>query len=187
LDEFEFLAVFVSIVIGIGVTHILRGLARIIYNREQHKFSTLHFLWSINALVAMLLNWWVFFLWADHAVWSFDKYLLLIMWAISLYMLAVVLYPPDIRRDVSYTKLFWRNRQWILGTFVAVVLLDIAQTAVRGQLFQPVYYLPYVLHYVVLSVVGIFVASRRYQIFFAWYLLASLFIWSFGIRRLLGA
>jgi hypothetical protein len=34
MDEFEFLAVFISIAIGLGVTHILYGLARQIHNRS---------------------------------------------------------------------------------------------------------------------------------------------------------
>lgn len=186
MDEFEFLAVFISIVIGLGVTHVLYGLARIIYNREQHQFSILHFLWSINILLILLLNWWIFFLWVDYPLWSFDIYLLLIGWGVSLYMLSVVLYPPDIRGDVSYDDLFERNRKWLLGTFLVVVLIDIAQTAVRGQLFQPRFYLPYVLHYAALAAIGIALTDRRYQIFLAWYLLITLVLWSLLIRRLLG-
>lgn len=186
MDEFEFLAVFISIVIGLGVTHILYGLARIIYNRERKQFASVHFVWTLNILLILLLNWWVFFLWVEHRSWSFDIYLLLIAWGIALYMLSVVLYPPDIRSNESYDELFEQNRKWLLGTFVVFVLLDIVQTAVRGQLFQPKYYLPFVSHYVVLALTGIFVGNRRYQVFFAWYLLITLVLWSLVVRRLLG-
>lgn len=101
-------------------------------------------------------------------------------------MLAVVLYPPDIRGDESYGNLFEQNRKWLFGTFIVFVLLDIAQTAVRGQLFQPIIYLPFVLHYMVMAAVGIPVANKRYQAFFAWYMLVTLVLWSLIIRRLLG-
>jgi len=49
----------------------------------------------------------------------------------------------------------------------SLILLDIVQTAVRGELFQPPIYLPYVLHYAVPAAAGIPVANERYQAFFA--------------------
>jgi hypothetical protein len=187
MNEFEFLAVFISIVIGLGVTHILYGLARIINSRDERRPSTLHIVWTLNVLLILLLNWWVLFLWVDYPSWRFDIYLLLIGWGIALYMLTVVLYPPDIRRDEDYESLFEQNRKGLFGTFVVFVLIDIAQTAVRGQLFQPRIYLPFVLHYAVLAAVGIPVSNRRYQIFFAWYMLVTLVIWCLFVRRFLGA
>ena len=186
MNEFEFLAVFISIVVGLGVTHILYGLARIIHNRDRLQLDVLHFLWTLNVLLILLLNWWVLFLWVDHPAWSFDIYLLLIAWGILLYMLSVVLYPPDIRDDVSYGALFERNRHWLFGFFIVFVFFDIAQTAVRGQLFTPKIYLPFVLHYAALSAIGMLVASRRYQLFFAWYMLITLLTWCLIVRRLLG-
>lgn len=186
MNEFEFLAVFISIVVGLGVTHILYGLARIIHNRHNLKLDTLHFLWTLNVLLILLLNWWVLFLWVDYPEWSFDIYLLLIAWGIFLYMLAVLLYPPDIRGDESYGALFEKNRKWLFGVFIVFVLFDIAQTAVRGQLFTPRIYLPFVIHYAVLAAIGMLVASRRYQLFFAWYMLVTLLLWCLVVRRLLG-
>jgi hypothetical protein len=59
MDEFEFLAVFISIVVGLGVTHILYGLARLIHNRGQQRAAKLHFVWTLNVLLILLLNWWV--------------------------------------------------------------------------------------------------------------------------------
>ena len=72
MTEFEFLAVFISIVVGLGVTHILYGTARLIHNRGRQKIGKLHFIWTLNVLLILLLNWWILFLWADHAEWSFD-------------------------------------------------------------------------------------------------------------------
>jgi len=186
MNEFEFLAVFISIVVGLGVTHILYGLARIIHNRGQKQMAKLHFVWTLNVLLILLLNWWVLFLWADYPAWSFDIYLLLIGWGIALYMLAVILYPPDIKVEDSYDEIFERNRKWLFGAFVIFVALDVAQTAVRGQLFEPKIYLPFVLHYAVLTAVGIPVANKRYQIFLAWYFLITLILWCLIVRRLLG-
>lgn len=187
MNEFEFLAVFISIVIGLGVTHILYGLARLIHNRGQQQVAMLHFVWTLNVVLILLLNWWVLFLWADYPAWSFDIYLLLIGWGIALYMLAVILYPPDIKKEDSFEEIFEQNRKWLFGTFIVFVALDVAQTAVRGQLLEPKIYLPFVLHYAALAAIGIPVANKRYQIFLAWYFLITLVLWCLVVRRLLGS
>jgi hypothetical protein len=186
MDEFEFLAVFISIVVGLGVTHILYGLARLIHNRGQQRAAKLHFVWTLNVLLILLLNWWVLFLWVDYPAWSFDIYLLLIGWGIALYMLAVILYPPDIKREDSYEEVFEKNRTWLFGAFIVFVAFDVAQTAVRGQLFEPKIYLPFVLHYAGLAAIGIPVSNKRYQNFLAWYFLITLILWCLFVRRLLG-
>ena len=186
MNEFEFLAVFISIVIGLGVTHVLYGLARLIHNRGQQQVAVLHFIWTLNVVLILLLNWWVLFLWADYPAWSFDVYLLLIAWAIALYMLAVILYPPDIKIEDTFEEIFEQNRKWLFGTFVIFVALDVAQTAVRGQLLEPRIYLPFVLHYAALAAIGIPVANKRYQNFLAWYFFITLVLWCLVVRRLLG-
>jgi len=44
MAEFEFLAVFISIVVGLGVAHILYGLARVVHNPRGLERSSLHFI-----------------------------------------------------------------------------------------------------------------------------------------------
>ena len=102
-------------------------------------------------------------------------------------MLSVILYPPDIRGDESYAELFERNRQWLFATFILTTVLDIALTALRGDLLNPPIYLPYVLHFTLLAAVAIVVRNRRFHLIFAWYTLVSLTVWSLVVRRLLPA
>jgi hypothetical protein len=187
VSEFEFLSVFISIVIGLAVTHLLQGLGQAVHERDRIPVDPLLTVWTLSVLIILVLNWWVFFAWETFDGWSFDVFLLLILWAISLYMLAVVLYPARFRDGDSYRELFERNRRWFFGTFIVFILLDVGQTAARGKLFHPPIYLPYVLHYALFSAVGIAVADTRYQRFFAWYTLVSVLMWSLGVRRLLGA
>jgi len=78
-----------------------------------------------------------------------------------------------------------KNRKWFLGTFIVMILTDIGQTALRGALFDPPIYLPFVLQYAALAGIGIAVPSPRYQNFFGWWVLITLLIWSFVVRRML--
>jgi hypothetical protein len=53
-------------------------------------------------------------------------------------------------------------------------------------LFDPPFYVPFVLHYVVLAGIGLFANERGYQLFLAGSILFSGLFWALVVRRLLG-
>ncbi len=185
MSQFEFLAVFVSIVIGLGVTHILHSVGRIIHNRDRVEVDAVHAIWTLTTLLTLILNWWVFFYWSDFTAWSLDVYLVLIAWATTLYLIAVILYPPDIGGDASYAGLFERNRVWFLGTMIAFVVLDIAQTTLRGDIHDPPEYLAFEVHLAVAAALGIQFGNRRFQLALGSYVFVAIVAWALGVRRFL--
>jgi len=133
----------------------------------------------------LALQWWVTFKWNTEVNWSFDKFLLLIVWTITLYMLTVFLYPPDLSEAEEHQGRFERNRSGYYSIFIAMCLLDITQTAVHGDLFHPIWYVPFVGHYAVLAAGGLIAHRRGYDRFFAWYQLITLLVWALVVRRFL--
>ena len=77
MSEFEYLAVFVSIIFGISVTHILRGTIRSIYRGE---IDHTHFVLTAFLFFVLILNWWVGFSWVEQEVWSFDLFIVIVIW-----------------------------------------------------------------------------------------------------------
>lgn len=72
-----------------------------------------------------------------------------------------------------------------MGAFIVVVLADIVVTAIRGALFSPWYYLPFVAHYGFVSGLGIYLdSSKAYRVISWWFLFVTLF-WAFVVRKLL--
>ena len=179
MSKFEYIAVFVSIIFSISVTHIMAGVIRSIYRGQ---FNTTHFVLTAFFFMVLLLNWWTGYAWHDTEVWSFDGFLIIIVWAVSHYLGAITLYPP-LSAGVEHP--FQYRRNWFLWAFVGVSSADILQTAGSGGLFAPWYYLPYVLHYIVLALVAIFVNKPGVHRWIAWYFLLSIVTWAFAVRRLL--
>lgn len=179
MSEFEYLAVFLSIIFGISVTHILAGAIRSIYRQD---FDQTHFVLTAFFFLVMILNWWTGFSWGHQEVWSFDLFLIVITWSISHYVTAIMLYPP--RSSVQDAPNGYRIK-WFLWAFVGVGATDIIQTAAAGNLFSPWYYLPFVLHYVVIALVAIFIDKPGAHRWIARYLLLSIVVWSFVVRRFL--
>jgi hypothetical protein len=187
MSAFEHLAVFLSLIFGLATTQVLTGIARSLHRRNIEKLDDVHLVWSVVVLLILVLNWWVFFSWNTHQRWSFGPYLVLVLWAVCHYLLAVTLYEPDSDPDDRSNRMWDENRVWFLTTFALMLTLDIAQAAARGALLEPVWYLPYVLHYFVLTLVALLFEQRAVQRWVGWYVLLTLIGWSFVIRRLLAA
>lgn len=185
MSSFEFIVTLMSIIMGLGVTNLLAGAGRAFYRRRENPMDEVHIVFTAATLLLLVLQWWVTFKWNTEVEWSFDKFLLLVVWTISNYMLTVFLYPPDLSEQEEHLARFERNRSGFYSTFMAMCVLDIAQTAVRGALFQPIWYVPFVGHYAVLAAAGLCARRRSYDRFFAWYAFITLLVWSLAVRRYL--
>lgn len=185
MSSFEFIATLISIIIGLGVTNLLAGIARSLYRRAENPMDEVRLVLSAGTLLALVLNWWVTFRWNKEMTWSFDTFLVLVVWTISLYLLTVFLYPPDLSQEEEHRAQFEHNRVEYYVTFVAFCLLDILQTAMRGELFQPIWYFPFVAQYAAVAAAGLCLRRRGYDRFFAWYLLITLLVWALVVRRFL--
>jgi len=185
MTRFEFLSVLVSIVIGLGLTHLLGGLGHAYHFRRSSKMDAVHVAWTITVFFVLVLNWWVFWLYHEFTDWTFSVFFTVILWTATLYTLALALYPPRLSRDVDYRELFEANRTWFLSTFTTMCLLDLLVSFLRDQGTTELYYIAYVSHYAVITAVGIGVKNRRYDMVAAWYIAVTMALWSFNVRATL--
>jgi hypothetical protein len=177
MSEFDFLSVLVSIIFGLALTHALSGLFRLMYRRELTREHVFYTGWL---LMVVVLNWWMFYTWHDYPSWDFDIFLLLVMWALSFFVMAIAIYPPEgiENRDTPV------RYRWFHWSVVGTVALDVAQTAVQGALFSPWYYLPFALHYAVLAVLAEVVASQTLRRAIAAWFFVSIVSWALVVRNL---
>lgn len=185
MSSFEFIAALISIIIGLGITNLLAGAGRSFYRRRETPMDEVHLVFTVATLLLLVLQWWITFKWNGETEWSFDKFLILVVWTISNYLLTVFLYPPDLSEAEEHAGRFERNRSGYYSAFIAMNLLDAAQTAIHGDLFHPVWYLPFVGQYALLAAVGLCARRHGYDRFFGWYFLITLLVWALLVRRFL--
>lgn len=87
------------------------------------------------------------------------------------------MYPP---LAAGSEQPFEYRRNWFLWAFISIAVMDILQTWARGGIFSPWYYLPFVLHYILLALIGILVKNPLLHRYLPWYFLISLSAWSFN-------
>ena len=62
---FDYLAVLISVVLGLAITHVLTGVSRAINDRHNHPLDWVQLFWAVNVLAYVLAVWWGMYWWKD--------------------------------------------------------------------------------------------------------------------------
>lgn len=131
-ELFTHVRIVMGMVIGLGITRMLAGVAGFIQHPGRNRLSLLHLLWVGSVLLELVLFWWWEFGLSRMPAWSFGIYLFLIGYAVVLYLLAALLFPDNISEYAGYEDFFIRRRRWFFGLLAVTFLLDIVDTLIKG-------------------------------------------------------
>jgi len=109
---FEYLGVLISVIMGLGITHLVIGASKLVQNRDQCKPYVPHSLWAIAILVYILIIWWSMYWWSNHTNWSAFEFLFITLYALTLFFLSALLFPHDMDRDIDLEVYFFKQRRW---------------------------------------------------------------------------
>src|SRR5689334_16954075 len=98
MDAFSYVSVIISVVIGLGLSHLLTGVAELVKARRTVKFYWVHLLWVALTFIGHIFLWWT--MWNLRLIrdWNFFSFLLLLLAPVLLYLAAAFLIPkvePD--------------------------------------------------------------------------------------------
>ena len=99
MSEFEYITVLLSIIIGLGVTQLLSGIARLIRDGRALGPAWWIFVVVATLLLADIQVWWVSFGWRHVAEWTFFGYVAFLILPIVLYLLSYLVLPSDLHLD----------------------------------------------------------------------------------------
>lgn len=167
---FEYLGVILSVIMGLGVTHILAGVSKTIHHRNTVKLYWPQMLWAFNVMIVIVSIWWGMFWWSGQQEWSYFQFLLLILYAISLFLAASLIFPWDIPGDFDFEDHFYETRPWFFAVLAIAWCIDIPETMLKsdsGLRGLPEAYIAFVILQIVLSVVAALWANKAYHKFYA--------------------
>ena len=126
ISAFEYVTVLVSIVLGLGITQILTGIADLIHQSKRVKLYTPHLIWVLLVLVMHVQDWWVTYDLKNYQPWRLPMFLFTMLYPVNLFVLARLLFPFGWHEDTINLKLFYeQNYRKIFGFAAALVLLAI--------------------------------------------------------------
>jgi len=85
VTTFEYLSVFISIVIGLGVVRVLGGVAAII-DRQDARSYWVHSAWVGYFVFYLPYFWWLTFDWRREELWTFPVFMFVVFFAMLAYL-----------------------------------------------------------------------------------------------------
>jgi hypothetical protein len=137
MGTFEYAMVLVSIIIGLALTHILSALGAAVHRLRGHgdpiRLEAVYLFWVGYVLIWLVSFWWFEFRFQALDVgWTYGLYLFLILYAICLFLVAVILIPSrmvGIRDSYEY---FMAGRKWFFGAVLFGLGIDQVDSFLKG-------------------------------------------------------
>jgi hypothetical protein len=131
VDTFEYIAVLVSIIVGLSVTHVLQAIGRVISRPDAQRLFWVHSVWVLATLVYLVFFWWFELGFRATEQWSAPLYAFVVAYAIVLYLMSVVVVP--IEPEPDYREYFFSRRRWIYGFVFLTIPLDLVDTLLKPE------------------------------------------------------
>ena len=166
-EIFTHVRIVMGMVVGLGTTRLLMGVAGLVQHPRRAKLSAIHLLWALSVLIELALFWWWEFELRSLPRWSFGVFAFLVSYSVTLFMLAALLFPYKIDEYDGYEDFFLQRRHWFFGVFIATDLFDIVDTLIKGEPYFDTLGLEYLVQvpiFIGLACIAIFTKDRRYHL-----------------------
>lgn len=123
INAFEYITVFISIILGLGVTQILTGIADLVHQNERVKLYWPHLVWIVLVLVLHVQEWYITFELRTFTAWRLPVFLFVLLYPIVLFITARLLFPFGLNEDTIDLKEFYFKNYRKIFLFGAILAL----------------------------------------------------------------
>jgi hypothetical protein len=186
MTTFEYVVVLVSIVVGLGLAHLLHGVGRLISQPLRWKIYWVHLVWAFSTFLFLVHFWWWEFQMSTVEVWTPRLYMFLILYAVLLFLVCVILFPDDFPDGSDYREYFYGRRRWFFGLWLAILSVDTIDTMLKGGEYVadlPISYWKYQACGVVIVTIAMVTRNARFHAAFAVLYMFIQLGWLFGLRQ----
>lgn len=137
MNAFSYVMVLVSIILGLGITHLLSSFSEVIHRvrgvGKPIRVEGVYLIWVSYSILYLVSFWWWEFKYQQIEIeWSFGLYLFIIAYAISLFMMAAILVPTSLEEVNDTFEYFIEGRRWFFGMGLWVIAIDVVDTLLKG-------------------------------------------------------
>ena len=93
MDEFSYLSVLLSVILGLAVTQILQGFRGLLLSRERIRIYWPVIGWAALLLLVCFQNWWSMFGMRNRHDWTFLQFAMVLLNTIFIYRIAGLVFP----------------------------------------------------------------------------------------------
>lgn len=154
-----------GMVIGLGLTRLLSGVARIVQHPADHLLYPVHLAWVASVMLSLVHFWWWEFGLFQVETWTFGTYLFVIGYSILLFLQCALLFPDSLQGYRNYEDFFLARRAWFFGLLAATSVFDVIDTLIKGEAHFARFAGEYMVRTPILVILCIVAARTRSQTF----------------------
>ena len=132
MEMFNYVMVLASVIIGLGITHLLQGVGGIVQHPHREKIYWIHLVWVFVIFLRAIFWWWFEFRLSKTAEWTFILYLFVLAYAVLIYLWCALLFPRDLAGYDGFKDYFYSRRGWFFGLILVGQAVDVADTLLKG-------------------------------------------------------
>jgi hypothetical protein len=130
---YQHVVVVMSIVVGLSVTQLLKGVAQLYRNRSRVRTYWLHSAWTALTVVLRFLCFWTFWNYRGIADWNFFRFVMYLSPAVVFYFLIAIAIPDPAEAVDDMRTYYFSNRTGFFGAFALYgAVAAITAIVVRG-------------------------------------------------------
>lgn len=135
MGMFEYVVVLTGVVIGLALTHLMQGVARVIENPGRVRIWWVHLGWVAYMFVNAVFWWWWEFRLRLVVDWTFQLYAFVVAYAFFIYLICAVLFPSNVAPYDGFKQYFLARRRWFFGMLIAWLAIDLLDTLAKGAAY----------------------------------------------------
>jgi len=128
INAFEYITVFISIILGLGVTQILTGIADLVHQSDRVKVYWPHLVWVLLVLILHVQEWYITFELRTFNAWRLPVFLFVLLYPIVLFITARLLFPFGLSEEsIDLQEFYYKNYRkiFLFGAILAFIsILD---------------------------------------------------------------
>ena len=123
MTAFEYVSVFISVILGLGITQALTGIADLIHQSKRVRIYWPHLVWIVLVIIMHVQEWWVTFDLRSLTTWRLPTFLFVMLYPITLFILARLLFHFGLQDEVIDLKVFYFENYRRIFFFSALLAL----------------------------------------------------------------
>ncbi|HST29702.1 MAG TPA: hypothetical protein VLK27_02555 [Chthoniobacterales bacterium] len=131
MDEFSYLSVLLSVILGLAVTQILKGFRGLVLARAQIRIYWPVLAWAFLWLLACVQSWWAMFGMRGIQNWTFEQFSVVLLQTVLTYMVAGLIFPDLFGTEpIDLKASFYAHRKWFFLLALSVIVTSVVKDVV---------------------------------------------------------
>lgn len=169
MDDFNYLAVLISIILGLGITQLLSGFGRWLESRFSFPAYAPTIIWVATLLVMHVQTWWSMYGMRHHSNWTFLQFVVVLLQPIALFLLASVVLPSPAAAVLDLKSNYFTQRRWFFGLLIALLTVSVTRDVVLTGSLPATANLLFHILFLGASVSGLVIAKESFHRFLAYF------------------